>query len=117
MSRLLTLLMTLAFLATQGASVEEAICRHGSGAAHELALHNVDKRIAAQASAEDDANSVIAKKGGLSHGDPVSPPADLLTPPSVALPVRAVDRIRHALTDAPAWAGLSIPPLLQPPLG
>ena len=116
MARLLTIFMMLAFLVTQGASVNEAICRHGSAAAHALALRSVDKAAAAQAAAEDDAGSVVAKKGSLSHGGSVSPPGDFLTPPSVTLPVRAVERVRRMLSDVPALAGLSIPPLLQPPL-
>jgi hypothetical protein len=109
--------MIFAFVVTQGASIEEAICRHANPAAHALALHSADKRVAAQAMAEDDAGAVVGKKGSLSHGGSVSAPSDIVSPPSMAFPVRAVERVRRVLADAPALAGLSIPPLLQPPLG
>jgi hypothetical protein len=114
--RLLTFLIMLAFVATQAASMEEAMCRHASAAAHALALRSADKTVAVQALGEDDAASVVGKKGDVSHGGSFSAPTDMVAPPSVALPFPFVERVRRMLTDAPALASISIPPLLQPPL-
>ena len=101
------------YLGSHGVQVSWADPRYA--ATHEKAL-SVDRQVAAQALAEDDAGSVVAKKGSLSHGGSVSPSSDYVTPPLVTLPLRAVERVRRMMADEPALAGLSIPPLLQPPL-
>jgi hypothetical protein len=114
MGRLIRLFVVLAFMVTQVASIEAAICRHGSSLAHSAALRSHDKRVSAEAFDEDIAGSVAAKKGSLA--DSGSPASDMLVPDAFAPPLRPVERVRIRLANAPPLAGTSIRPLLQPPL-
>lgn len=109
--------MMFAFVASQGASYAAAVCRHQSPHAHALALQSHDKRVAAQALTEEEAGSVASKKGSPSDGGSPSPASDMLVPAALAAPFRIVDAMRRRLTDAPERAGLSVRPLLPPPLG
>jgi hypothetical protein len=117
MTRLMTLLIVLAFVVSQGSSFAAAICVHQSPHAHAVALQSHDRKIAAQALTEDAAGQAASKKGSLSNGGAASPASDMLVPAALVAPFRIADAMRRRLTDAPGLAGTSVRPLLPPPLG
>ncbi|MDB5694230.1 MAG: hypothetical protein JWO81_3293 [Alphaproteobacteria bacterium] len=117
MTRLLTLLMVIAFVVSQGTSFAASICRHQSPHAHALALQSHDQKIASQAFTEEAAGSVASKKGSPSDGGSPSPASDMLVPAALAAPFHIVDTMRRHVTDAPGLAGISVRPPLPPPLG
>ncbi|MEA3004160.1 MAG: hypothetical protein QOH81_2948 [Sphingomonadales bacterium] len=117
MTRLLTLLMVLAFVVSQGTSFAASICRHQSAQGHSIALQSHDRKIASQAFTEEAAGSVASKKGSPADAGSPSPASDMLAPATFVAPARIADAVRRRLTDAPRLPGTSVRPLLPPPLG
>jgi hypothetical protein len=116
-TRLLTFLIAIAFVVSQGTSFAASVCQHESPRAHAAALQSHDKKIAGQALTEEAAGSVASKKGSPSDGGSPSPASDMLAPATFIAPFRIVDATRRHLIDPPERAGISVLPLLPPPLG
>lgn len=116
MARLLSLLMILALVLTNGASVAAAVCQHADAQAHASALLSVDAETAADAQAEDRAARNALQKGTLVDAAAVQL-AGFMLPPEVAVPapVRTEPIKRHA-ADERVLANRAVSPLLEPPL-
>jgi len=115
MTRLLSLLMILALVITQGTSMAQAVCRHASAQEHAQARESGDARIAAVSIQEDAAAAAAAKKASQAPDSSGHWPAELLPPLAAAAPVRVAEPLRLRPGAFAPLASASIPPLLQPP--
>lgn len=115
MTRLLSLLMILALVMTQGTSMAQAVCRHASAQEHVQARQSHDAGIAAVSIREDAAAAEASKKASQSADTSGHWPAQMLPPVAEQPPVRAAEPLRLRPAPAAALASASIPPLLEPP--
>ncbi len=114
--KLLSLLMMLALVFTNGAAVATAMCEHVDAQAHAYALQSTDAGIAATALNEEAAAAATAKKANLADAAAVQL-AGYLLPSDPALPSpRSLDPAKAAEAEPGKLASLSISPLLEPPL-
>jgi hypothetical protein len=115
MARLISLLMMLALVLTNGASVAAAVCQHADGRAHAAAIASADEEAAAEARGEEAAAKAAMRKGTLADAAAVQL-AGFMLPPQVSL--RAPERseaLAHTRADRRAPANRAIRPLLEPP--
>jgi len=115
-SRVLTALLLVILVMTEGSSLAQQVCRHASAEAHAIARNSRDRSTAAAALAEESAAAAAAKKTALFDAESFAWAADMLPPVGLAPPTQVAEPIRQLLADAPAPPGRSVPPLLQPPL-
>jgi hypothetical protein len=115
MTRFLTLMMIVILVIAHGSSVSAAICRHSSGAEHVAALQSHDAGISAVAFSEEAAGKVASRKGTPADSGSVSWPSDMLPTSGLDVPFRVNEPVERDPTDAPALAGASVRPLLEPP--
>ncbi|MEA3061602.1 MAG: hypothetical protein QOJ94_1383 [Sphingomonadales bacterium] len=115
MTRLLSLLMIVALVTTQGTAMASALCRHPSAQAHILARQSHDARIAAIALGEEEAAATASKKASQSADSPSHWPAELLPATPETPPRRMVEPVRLRPGLHTALASATILPLLKPP--
>lgn len=115
MARLLTFLMILALVVTQGSAIAAAACRHQNVQEHVLARQSPDLKIAAVSLREDAAADAAAKKASSRGDSSANWPAELL-PAGIATsePARA-ERLRLRPREHSALASTLVAPLLEPP--
>ena len=115
MRNLLTLVLLVILVMTEGSSLAQQVCRHASAEAHAIARNSHDRKTAAAAMAEETAAAAAAKKTALFDAESFAWAADLLPPLALVPPDRAAKPIRERPANAPAPPGRSVRPLLQPP--
>lgn len=116
MARILSLLMMLAFVLTNGAAVASAMCQHVDAEAHAYARQSADTGIASEAMAEETAAAALSKKSALADAAGVHL-AGFLQPSAADLPTPATTAALRAPATEPAkLASMAISPLLEPPL-
>jgi hypothetical protein len=114
MARLLTFLMILALVMTQGTAMAAALCRHQNAQEHVLARQSKDAETAAVSIREDAASAAAAKKASQS-ADAGSWPAELLPAELQAVPAPALERLRLRPAEQAALPSATVLPLLKPP--
>ena len=114
-SRVLTALLLVILVMTEGSSLAQQVCRHASPEAHAIARNSHDRSTAAAAIAEETAAAAAAKKTALLDAEGFAWAADMLPPLALAPPQQIAEPIRVRLADLPAPPGRSVRPLLQPP--
>src|SRR5689334_1695109 len=114
-SRILTALLLVILVMTEGSSLAQQVCRHASAEAHAIARNSRDRSTAAAAIAEESAAAAAAKKTALLDAEGFAWAADMLPPLALAPPQQIAQPIRRRVADAPAPPGRSERPLLQPP--
>jgi hypothetical protein len=115
MPRLLTFLMILALVVTQGTAMAAAVCRHETVQAHSAARASEDRTVASVALDEESAASTRSKKAPSSSDLSGGWPAPLLPPASVAAPDRTAEPVRLRPPAYSALPSVTRVPLLKPP--
>ncbi|HEX8192429.1 MAG TPA: hypothetical protein VF552_05970 [Allosphingosinicella sp.] len=115
MQRLLTLLIVIALTFGNGSAVAAALCEHGSTAAHQVALDSGDEGVAADAQSEDAAAAAASKKAAPGENNAAVAGYILPADPAAPMPLPRAGTNLAPERGSPL-AGLSVPPLLEPPL-
>jgi hypothetical protein len=115
MARLLTLLMILAVVTTQGMAMASALCRHDSAQEHVLARQSTDARIASISIGEESAARSLDDKASGSADSSAAWPAKMLPADSAAQPLRIAERSPLRPSRQHSLPSLSVLPLLEPP--
>jgi hypothetical protein len=115
MARLLRLFLILAFVATQGTVMAQAVCRHQNAHEHMLALASLDAKVASVSIREDAAAATAAKKGAQTDDASSHWPAEMLPAQPVAPPLPLAEPTRLRPGNQSALSSASILPLLKPP--
>jgi hypothetical protein len=115
MARLLSLLMILALVMTQGTAMASALCRHQNAQAHMLARQSHDAKIAAVAFGEEEAAATASKKASPSADSSSHWPAEMLPLEPEAPMLRIFEPLRLRPGVYAALASATILPLLKPP--
>ena len=113
---LLTLFILAALVLGQGTSLATSICRHAGFQDHVAARQSHDTRRAAAALAEETAGAAAEKKGSAANGSSAPMLAALLPPSAPDAAAFPRERMLPRATDRPALVGISLRPLLPPPL-
>jgi hypothetical protein len=116
MSRLLTLLIILALVATNGPAVAAAMCQHRDAGAHAAARQSAEASISVAALSEETAARAAAKSSSLSDAAAPLLAGYMLPDGPPALPFRIIVPASTRLSNAPEPGGRSVRPLLEPPL-
>lgn len=115
MRRFLTALLVFTLVIANGSAVANAVCQHGSLAAHEAARTSNDSRISGAALSEEAADSVASKKGALANAGAIVWVADLSRGPQLTIPFGVAHALDPEMAAVRPLVGRSLTPLLQPP--
>lgn len=116
MRRILTLLLLLVLVATNGTAVAAVLCQHQDAQAHQAALASDDAAVSADAEDEENAAKSAGKKASASDASASLLGGYMLPPDSPAFALRDSDEAQRAIADYSGPPGLEVPPLLRPPL-
>lgn len=116
MTRLLTLLLMFALAFTNGPAVASAICDHKDARAHAAALQSADAAIFIAAHGEEAAAKATSEKAALGDAATALMAGYILPPEAGAFSVPPREPAGRPLRDKPILDGVSVPPLLEPPL-
>lgn len=116
MLRLVTLLLMFALAFANAPAVASALCQHEDARAHAAALQSENAMVAAAAHGEEAAANAAAEKASLGDAAATLIAGCILPPDAagVAGPVPVAECGQPVA--AAVLAGLSVPPLLEPPL-
>lgn len=116
MTRLLTLLLIFALAFTKGPAVASAICDHKDAREHAAALLSEDAPTFIDAHGEEAAARAASERAALGDAATTLMAGYILPPEAGAFAVPPREPAGRPLRDKPILRGVSVPPLLKPPL-
>jgi hypothetical protein len=116
MNRVVTLLISFAFVFANGPAVAMAMCHHNDARAHAAALQSADADVSSQAQTEERAANAAADQSTLTEAATILLAGFILPPEPASLPVGLIKSKSSPDASGLPLTSRSVAPLLEPPL-